>query len=233
MVTVKKNSETFKKESEELAKVPKQSYDMLKAIKDDTNYKSNVVKRDKTVRSFLERHFDINMNWKKYIVPGQVIMFDYFKPIHKEELEYYDGLPITIIFGVKKTDQGDRVIGFNIHYYPPTIRYSLMSKIFYLYRDYYLKFWNKKMTTANPRFDYRYVIYNLQKAKLDFGIREYDPTLMRNIRPLTPNVWQKIVFTEGKFFKRTRDAILNYWKQKRIDPKYISKITKTMNKKKK
>ena len=225
MAIVKKNSAKYKEEQEKLHKKPDSKFNMIKAIKEDSVYKTNVLKRDKTIRNFLERHFDVNMNWKKYIVPGQLIMFDYFKPKYKEELEYYDAMPCTIFFGVKKTDQGFRVLGFNMHYYPPTIRYALMDKIFSIYKGFYMKHWDTKMTVANPNFDYRYIIYQLQKAKLDLGIREYIPELMRNIRPLTTNVWSRVVFTEGRFFKKTRDAVLNYWKQKKIDPEYIKKIS--------
>lgn len=232
MAIIKKNSEQYRKEQEELRKKPKAGFNMMKAIREDKVYKTNVGKRDKTIRNFINRHFDVNMNWKRYIVPGQFIMFDYFQPKTKEELEYYDAMPCTIFFGVKKTDQGYRVLGFNIHYYPPKIRYALVSKIFEIFKSFYLKHWDIKMIAENPNFDYKFLIYQLQKAKLDFGIREYIPELMKNIRPLTTNVWSRIVFTEGRFFKRTREAILNYWLQKKIDPQYINKIIKNVDKEK-
>ena len=68
MAIIKKNSEKYKQEQEELNKKPGTGFNMLKAIKEDSVYKTNVIKRDKTVRSFIERHFDVNMNWKKYIL---------------------------------------------------------------------------------------------------------------------------------------------------------------------
>lgn len=222
---IKKTGKRFQKEQKELNSLPDAGFNMLEAIRKHSVYKTNIIKRDKTVRNFIARHFDINMNWRKYIVPGQFLMFNYLEPKTKEELEYYDAMPCTIFFGIFKTKRGIRVLGFNIHYYPPRIRYVLVNEIFNLFRGFYLKYWNRKMTAANSNFDYQYIIYRLQKAKLDFGIREYIPRLMTDIRPLTTNVWSRIVFTEGRFFKKTRDAILNYWKQKKIDPEYIKKIS--------
>ena len=43
-----------------------------------------------------------------------------------------------------------------------------------------------------------------------------DPKLMDKITPIPTKYWQKAVFTEGRFKKRTREAILNYWKNKKI-----------------
>ena len=60
------------------------------------------------------------------------------------------------------------------------------------------------------------LLKQLQKAKLDFGVRMYVPQLMANIRPIPPMYWQKAVFTEGHFKKETRAQILSYWKNKAI-----------------
>jgi hypothetical protein len=58
------------------------------------------------------------------------------------------------------------------------------------------------------------LIAQLQKAKLDFGIRMYIPKLMASVTPIPVKDWQKVVFTEGRFKKQTRDAILKYWRNK-------------------
>ena len=65
-------------------------------------------------------------------------------------------------------------------------------------------------------FNYKMLISQLQKAKLDFGIREYIPKLMTKVTPIPAAGWQKAVFTEGHFKKETRQQILNYWKNKSI-----------------
>ena len=62
--------------------------------------------------------------------------------------------------------------------------------------------------------NYKMLLQQLQKAKLDFGVRMYIPNLMASVTPIPVKDWQKVVFTEGRFKKQTRDAILNYWKNK-------------------
>lgn len=192
-------------------KAPK-DFDMLKAIREEKLYKANVQRRDVTVRKFVDENYDIK--GKPAILPGQLIMFNYFEPATKEKLEYYDAMPCTIFFGIVNTKNGKRVIGFNIHYYPPRIRYQLMNRIFEIFRPIYEKQFNEPLKEEMSYFNYKMLISQLQKAKLDFGIREYIPQLMAKIVPIPVSGWPKAVFTEGHFRKETREQILNYWKKK-------------------
>ena len=192
-------------------KAPK-NFDMLKAIREEKLYKANVQRRDVTARKFVDENYDIK--GKPAILPGQLIMFNYFEPATKEKLEYYDAMPCTIFFGIVNTKNGKRVIGFNIHYYPPRIRYQLMNRIFEIFRPIYEKQFNEPLKEEMSYFNYKMLISQLQKAKLDFGIREYIPQLMAKIVPIPVSGWQKAVFTEGHFRKETREQILNYWKKK-------------------
>lgn len=192
-------------------KAPK-NFDMLKAIREEKLYKANVQRRDVNARKFVDENYDIK--GKPAILPGQLIMFNYFEPKTKEELQYYDAMPCTIFFGIVNTKNGKRVIGFNIHYYPPRIRYQLMNRIFEIFRPIYEKQFNEPLKEEMSYFNYKMLISQLQKAKLDFGIREYIPQLMAKIIPIPVSGWQKAVFTEGHFRKETREQILNYWKKK-------------------
>lgn len=173
-------------------------------------YKSNVSVRDNKVRKFVDKtikHTNTNP-----VFPGQLVMFNYFQPKTEEELEYYDAMPCTIFFGTVKTQEGPRVIGFNIHYYPPKIRFQIMDRIFEIFKPLYLESWGHSLDDEMSDFNYKMIMRQLQKAKLDFGIRMYIPQLMHKITPIAPMHWQKAVFTEGRFKKRTREQILNYWK---------------------
>ena len=194
-------------------KAPK-DFDMLKAIRAEKLYKSNVIRRDEGVRKFVDENYDIK--GKPSIMPGQLIMFNYFEPATKEKLEYYDAMPCTIFFGVVKTKNGPRVIGFNIHYYPPRMRYQLMNRIYEIFKPIYSKTFNEPLKEEMSYFNYKMLISQLQKAKLDFGIREYIPNLMAKIIPIPVSGWPKAVLTEGHFRKETRQQILNYWKNKAI-----------------
>lgn len=202
---------------------PARNFQLIKAIRgkkqknndgEPSLYKANIVRRDKNVRKFVENN--IETKTKQSIMPGQLVMFNYFEPKTKEQLKYYDAMPCTIFFGIIKTEDGPRVIGFNIHYYPPRIRYELMDRIFEIFKPMYLESWNNPMDSEISDFNYKMLIRQLQKAKLDFGIRMYIPQLMHKITPIPPKYWQKAVFTEGRFKKETRTQILNYWKNKSI-----------------
>ena len=208
-------------------KAPK-NFDMLKAIREEKIYKSNVQRRDKVARQFVDENYDIK--GKPAILPGQLIMFNYFEPKTKEELQYYDAMPCTIFFGIVNTKNGKRVIGFNIHYYPPRIRYQLMNRIFEIFKPMYEKQFNEPLKEEMSYFNYKMLISQLQKAKLDFGIREYIPQLMAKIIPIPVSGWQKAVFTEGHFRKETREQILNYWKNKSIGIDKEKKIKDNTNK---
>lgn len=177
-------------------------------------YKANVKRRDTKVRKIVET--EAKSTNSKWIFPGQLVMFNYFTPKTEEQLQYYDAMPCTIFFGIIKTKNGPRVLGFNIHYYPPPIRYKLMDRIFEIFKPIYMDSWSTPLTEEMPDFSYRMLIHQLQKAKLDFGIREYIPELMHKITPIPIKMWQKAVFTEGHFKKETREQILNYWKNKSI-----------------
>ena len=204
----KSNTTTAKRAAN---KAPK-DFDLLKAIRAEKDYKSNILRRDKNVRKYVDENYEVK--GKLSILPGQLIMFNYFEPATKDKLEYYDAMPCTIFFGGVATSKGYRVIGFNIHYYPPRIRYQLMARIYEIFKPFYSKNFNEPVDSEISYFNYKMLISQLQKAKLDFGIREYIPKLMANIVPIPVSGWQKAVLTEGHFKKETREQILNYWKNK-------------------
>ena len=200
-----------KKSSKASNKAPK-DFDMLEAIRSEKDYKSNVKRRDINSRKYVDENLEVK--GRTSVLPGQLIMFDYFEPATKDKLEYYDAMPCTIFFGIVNTKNGKRVIGFNIHYYPPRIRFQLMTRIYEIFKPIYSKQFNTPLKEEMSYFNYKMLISQLQKAKLDFGIREYIPNLMASIVPIPVANWPKAVLTEGHFRKETRDQILNYWKNK-------------------
>lgn len=202
---------------------PPKDFQLIKAIRGQKQkntqgepalYKANTTRRDTLARKFIDEN--VQTTNTNPIFPGQLVMFNYFQPKTKEQLEYYDAMPCTIFFGIKKTDEGTRVIGFNIHYYPPKIRFQILDRIFDIFKPLYLESWDKALGSEMSDFNYKMLMRQLQKAKLDFGIRMYIPELIHKITPIPPKYWQKAVFTEGKFKKQTRLQILNYWKNKAI-----------------
>lgn len=214
---------------------PPKDFQLIKAIRgkkqkniegEASLYKANVVRRDNTVRKFVDENVAITN--AQPIYPGQLVMFNYFQPKTEEQLEYYDAMPCTIFFGIINTKEGKRVMGFNIHYYPPKIRFMVMDRIFDIFKPLYLESWDSPLNSEMSDFNYKMLIRQLQKAKLDFGIRLYIPQLMHKIEPIPPKYWQKAVFTEGRFKKKTREQILKFWRDKAsgIENPKVKKETK-------
>lgn len=190
-------------------------------------YKANAQRRDKKVRQYFEESTNkISVNKSKLKI-GSLYMFQYFQPKLEEELEYYDAMPCVIFFGRCKTKEGEpRVLGFNLHYYPPRIRYLVLDRIMEIFKPFYKNSWGKTDPRDMEYFTYMMLVFQLQKAKLDFGVHMYIPDLISNAQLIEPKDWQKAVFTEGRFKKRTRNAILNYWKNKQIDRALINRASK-------
>lgn len=186
-------------------------FSLIKEIKKTPYYGKSPVNNDGMAREFITEHAKKAGSGK--ILPGQLILFDYFEPKTKEELEYYDAGPCTLFFNVVNTSEGKRVLGFNIHYYPPKMRYQIMNTIFNIFKPIYSKYFKKGPKTEVDAFDYKYLISSLEKAGLGFGVRMYIPNLITNVRPVPPQLWHVAVFTEGWFKKQTRDAVMKYWKQ--------------------
>lgn len=200
-----------KKVEETLPETAGPNYSLIKEIKKTPYYKHSADGNDEKARAFITEHVEIKGSGS--IQPGQLIMFEYFEPKTKEELEYYDASPCTIFFNVVKTPEGKRVLGFNIHYYPPKMRYNIMDKIFSIYKPIYTKYFKDGKSSSIDAFDYKYLIEALEKAGLGFGVRMYIPELIKKVRMIPPQLWHVAVFTEGWFKKQTRSAIMNYWQR--------------------
>lgn len=192
---------------------PGRGYNLYKEIKQEKWFKNSVEVRNDRSREFIESQCKTTAPDKSLII-GNMLYFDYFEPKLREELDYYDAKPVVLLFGRTMTKQGKRVVGFNIHYYPPTMRFNVLSKIVSLFKDNFLKktWWNGQTSDMNA-MDYKFLLKQLEKAKLTFGVREYIPELMTHVRIIPPQYFSKVVFTEGAFKKRTWRMVMNYWKQ--------------------
>ena len=186
------------------------NFNLYEDIKKSPLYKKPVTKRDDIARDFLEKAAD-RIKPGSRIVPGQLLMFQYFNPKTKEELEYYDAAPVTIFFGIYTAKEGKRIIGFNIHYIPPRTRWRVMDAIFRLYRPIFLKYFDSGIYKEIDAFDYQYLMEELERAKLKFCVRQYDPQRMANVFNIQPQCYTAACYTEGWFKKQTRQQILNHW----------------------
>lgn len=189
-------------------------YSLINTIKNTPYYHKSPSENDTRSRNFITEHVKSGENGGSNVIkPGQLILFEYFEPKTKEELEYYDASPCTIFFNVVDTKNGKRVLGFNIHYYPPKMRFQIMNRIFEIYKPIYSKYFTSGSNSTIDAFDYKYLIDALEKSGLGFGVRMYIPELIGRIWKIPPQMWHVAVFTEGWFKKVTRAAILRYWNQ--------------------
>ena len=191
----------------------------LKKVRSEKLYKNNVKDRDTRVRKkYIKEQLEtIKKNAVKLALPGQMISFNYLEPILKEELEYYDAMPVTLFFSIITVDipgrgRQKRVLGFNIHYYPPRYRFQIIGKIYELFQKHYDKNPDKPRDRRVPGFDYRKILAALQRYGLAFGVRMYDPKLITELKVIPNDGWSKAVLTEGVFGEGTRDAILLKWR---------------------
>lgn len=177
---------------------------------------ANNVDRDKKVRKAINLYKKSNkdrLKSKNNITPGQLVLFKYINPKTKDELEYYDASPCTIFFGIFNSKEGKRVLGFNIHYFPPKIRFKIMDKIYKMYKPVYTKYFETGMPKELDAFDYKYLVDELQKHNLSFAVRMYIPNLIGDTTIIPPKMWADAMLTEGWFKKDTRAHIMKLFKQ--------------------
>lgn len=200
-----------KKESyEPLSSMPR-TYSLLNEIRENKLYKAHWDRRDTRARAILEESCDSIQPMK--LVKGNIYVFKYFEPKTRAELEYYDAYPAIILFGEFNAKEGGRrYLGFNVHYYPPRIRFEVLNKVMEIYQNIYKKSWEDGLKRDLSHLEYAQLLYLLKKSKLDFGVRMYIPALIKEAVVVPPNLWHIAAFTEGMFKKRTREMIMKYWR---------------------
>ena len=110
---IAKQNSINRKTENSLQQEPGPKYSLIKQIKKAPYYGKSPSDNDANARKFIMDH--VKSGGVGNIVPGQLILFEYFEPATREDLEYYDASPCTIFFNVVNTSHGKRVLGFNIH----------------------------------------------------------------------------------------------------------------------
>ena len=212
-----------KKSKNDTGGVSIKDFSIWKEVKKHPLYK--ISNRDKKARAMIDEYREENkpkLKSKNFITPGQLVLFKYLNPKTKEELEYYDASPCTIFFGVFNSSQGKRVLGFNVHYFPPLLRYKIMDEIFRMYKPVYKKYFETGAPKELDAFDYKYLTDELDRQNLSFAVRMYIPQLIGDTYIVPPKMWPTALMTEGWFKKETRAAIMNFFKK---DAKSKGKMT--------
>ena len=179
-------------------------------MREDVLYKAHVDRRDARSRKIINEHGQPQPPGK--LIAGNLYLMEYFYPKTEEQLDYYDAMPCSIVFGKFKTKKGEpRVLTFNIHYLPPRVRFQVMNKVMEIYQNIYKGEWKSGLDKDLSFLQYHQLLYLLKKAKLEFAVHEYIPKLIGDCILVPPSLWHIAVFTEGRFKKQTRAAILKHW----------------------
>ena len=152
---------------------------------------------------------------KKYLLPGQVVLFHYAEPKFKEELEYYDKTPFTLFLGITRTKDGNiREVGLNLHYYPPFSRARILTHTYNVFKPYFDKNFNEVTGKPNTFISYER-LKRLMKAnlKIAFGIKMYIPVLRQASWLIPTRLLSTAMYTEGHFSKATLQNIFHFWRQ--------------------
>lgn len=151
----------------------------------------------------------------KYLLPGQIVVFGYYTPKYKEELEYYDATPMTLFCGITRTKDGNiREIGLNLHYFPPFTRIKILEQTFEAFKPYFQRYFNN-----SPRKPNLYISYDRLKHimstndKIAFGVKMYIPVLRGKSYVIPTRLLATAAYTEGHFSKATLSQIFRYWRR--------------------
>ena len=152
---------------------------------------------------------------RKYLLPGQIVLFHYSEPKYKEELEYYDASPLTLFCGITRTEDGNiREVGINLHYYPPFTRIKVINAIYEHFKPWFNKNFNEVDGKPNTWISYSAVKHLAKSsAKIGFGVKMYIPVLRGASYVLPTRLIPTACFTEGHFSKATLQQIFHFWRQ--------------------
>lgn len=176
-----------------------------------------LAKRPLNIRSKLA-YAEIMKNLRpttKYLLPGQIVCFEYLEPKLKEELEYYDRTPLTLFFGIIRTNEGViRELGLNLHYYPPHTRTRVLRRTYQVFKPYFDKYFNQASSKPNAIISYKQLKHIMKvNDKIGFGVKMYVPVLRGKSYVIPTRLLPTAFYTEGHFSKATLQQIFKFWRQ--------------------
>lgn len=194
------------------------SPDEIKAFRMDEAISEHPLKhRPTNIRSKLA-YRELMNNAKtttKYLLPGQISIFNYSEPKYKEELEYYDQTPFVLYFGLTRTkDNTIREVGLNLHYYPPHTRARILNTTYEIFKNYFMKAFNDPIHKPNTFISWNVLKHTLTRHnKIAFGVKMYIPVLRSHTFVLPTRLLPTACYTEGHFSKATLQQVFRFWRQ--------------------
>lgn len=151
---------------------------------------------------------------KRYLLPGQVVLFHYAEPKFKEELEFYDRTPLTLFLGIMRTKDGNiREVGLNLHYYPPFARARILNHTYEVFKPWFDKNFNEITGKPNTWISYDRLKHLMKNnLKIAFGIKMYIPVLRQASWVIPSRLLSTAYFTEGHFNQATLAQVYHFWR---------------------
>lgn len=202
----------LKKVGEDLSKDEIKNYNLLEDINEHPLAKKYSVTRSKLAYAEIIKNLKPT---KKYLLPGQICLFNYYEPKYKEDLEYYDKTPLVLFFGITRDTRGNiREIGLNLHYYPPFARAKILNTVYNVFKLYFQKYFNEPSNKPNTFISYHRLMHIINTNKhLAFGIKMYIPVLRGTSYVIPSKLLSTAYYTEGNFSKATLQQIFSFWRK--------------------
>lgn len=149
----------------------------------------------------------------KYLLPGQMSVFEYPNPKTEPDLEYYDRTPHVIMMGLTRDKKNNiREVGLNLNYFPPFARTRVMNTLYEVFKRYYQLQFNEPIHKVNRYINWPVLKRLCKKYKIGFGVKMYIPMLRKNTHIIPVRLWATSCFCEGHFAKDTLQNIMTYWR---------------------
>lgn len=149
----------------------------------------------------------------KYLLPGQISIFNYPMPKTEEDLAYYDKTPMTVFFGLTRDKKNNiREVGINVHYFPPFARTRALNSIYEVFKQYYQMQFNEPIHKVNHYINWTVLKRLCKKYKIGFAVKMYIPMLRRNTHIIPTRLLPTAIYTEGHFAKDVLTNIMTYWR---------------------
>ncbi len=150
----------------------------------------------------------------KYLLPGQIVCFEYLEPKTEADLEYWDKTPLTVFCGLTRDNKNNiREIGVNLHYFPPFARTRVLNSVYEVFKRYYQMQFNESQHKVNAYISYRVLKSLMKKYKIGFATKMYVPSLRSRSYVVPTRLLPTALYTEGHFSKASLQQIMQFWRQ--------------------
>ncbi len=144
-----------------------------------------------------------NKYQKRVMRPGLMYAFEYFDPLGKKTLEYYDRRPLDICIGSYLTKAGElREVAINLHFLPQKVRLIVMFQIFTMFRSRYKENLFEKDMKPVP-VNWKAIVKPLKQFGIGFAIRSYVPNLKKNVIEIKQEDWKYAAYYQPNDFVRS------------------------------